>query len=408
MAIALLAAACSSGTPASPSASAATASAATASAAPASAAPASASASVAPASASAPIKVGFFAPETGFAAADGESAFDAAKLAVDDINKAGGINGQQITLVNYDDASDPKQAVTIATKLTTQDGVAAVVSGSYSDQTLAAASIFQRASIPMLAAYAVNPGIPATGKFISQQDFTGAVEGAAAAYAMVTDLKATRVAIVAIQNDFGTSLVSGFTKEATALGATIVATDYNQFGEKDFTPILQRDVTKGATGFFMAQYYSEGQQFIANWNSLGLHLPLVGTEGIDSTTQFFQPVGAAANGLVFTSALNRDSTDPNVQAFLKAFAAAYGHAPDMVAATVYDSFMVLKQAMANGTSPDQIQAGIAATKNFVGVTGTIQSYNGKGEVIKAVDLETIKDGQVHHYGEVTDPAIITP
>lgn len=356
----------------------------------------------------APIKVGFFAPETGFAAADGESALDGAKLAVDDINKAGGVSGRQITLVNYDDASDPKQAVTIATKLTTQDQVTAVVSGSYSDQTLAAAPIFQRASMPMLAAYAVNPGIPATGKFISQQDFTGGVEGAAAAYAMVHDLKATKVAIVAIQNDFGTALVNGFTKEATALGATIVATDYNQFGEKDFTPILQRDVSKGADGFFMAQYYSEGQQYISNWNSLGLHLPLVGTEGIDSTTQFFQPVGAAANGLVFTSALNRDSTDPNVQAFLKAFAAAYGHPPDMVAATVYDAFMVLKQALASGTSPDQIQAGIAATKNFVGVTGTIQSYNGKGEVVKAVDLEIIKDGQVHHYGDVTDPAIITP
>jgi len=355
-----------------------------------------------------PLKIGFFAPESGFAAADGQSAYDAAQLAVKDINSAGGVSGRQFTLVNYDDASDPKQAVTIATKLVTQDNVTAVVSGSYSDQTLAAAPIFERGSMPVLAAYAVNPGIPATGKFIFQQDFTGNVEGAAAAYAMVQDLKATKVAIVAIQNDFGSSLVAGFTKEATALGATIVATDYNQFGEKDFTPILQRDVSKGATGFFMAQYYTEAQQYIANWNSLGLHLPLVGTEGVDSTTQFFQPVGAAANGMVFTTPFNRDSTAPVVVNFITAFTAAYGHAPDMVAATTYDSFMVLKQAMANGTSADQIQAGIAATKNFVGVTGTIQTYNGHGEVIKAVDLEIIKDGQVHHYGEVTDPSIITP
>ncbi len=355
-----------------------------------------------------PIKIGFFAPESGFAAADGQSAYDAAQLAVKDINSAGGVNGSQFTLVNYDDASDPKQAVTIATKLVTQDKVTAVVSGSYSDQTLAAAPIFQRASLPMLAAYAVNPGIPATGKYIFQQDFTGVVEGAAAAYALVKSLGATSVAIVAIQNDFGTALVDGFTKEATSLGATIVATDYNQFGEKDFTPILQRDVSKGATGFFMAQYYSEAQQYIANWNTLGLHLPLVGTEGVDSTTQFFQPVGAAANGMVFTTPFNRDSTVPAVQSFMKAFTAAYGHAPDMVAATTYDSFMVLKQAMANGTSADQIQAGIAGTKNFVGVTGTIQSYNDTGEVIKSVDLEIIKDGEVHHYGEVTDPSIITP
>ena len=382
--------------------------------APASSAPASTSSAPAPASsasaaaAGTPIKIGFFAPESGFAAADGASAYDAAQLAVKDINAAGGINGSQITLVNYDDASDPKQAVTIATKLVTQDNVMAVVSGSYSDQTLAAAPIFQRAGVPMLAAYAVNPGIPATGNFIFQQDFTGVVEGAAGAYALVKDLGATKVAIVAIQNDFGTSLTKGFTKEAQALGATIVATDYNQFGEKDFTPVLQRDVSKGANGFFMAQYYSEAQQYIANWNELGLHLPLMGTEGVDSTTQFFQPVGAAANGLVFTSSLNRDSTAPVVQTFMTEFTAAYGHAPDLVAATVYDSFILLKQAMGKGTSPAQIQAGIAATTNFVGVTGTIENYNGTGEVVKAVDLEVIKDGQVHHYGDVTDPSIITP
>ncbi|MDA8424682.1 MAG: ABC transporter substrate-binding protein, partial [Treponema sp.] len=170
-----------------------------------------------------PIKIGFFAPESGFAAADGQSAYDSAKLAVDDINKAGGIDGRQVQLVNYDDASDAKQAVSIATRLVTQDKVDAVVSGSYSDQTLAAAPIFERAHVPMLAAYAVNPGIPATGKYIFQQDFNGIVEGKAAAVALVKKLGATKIAIVAIKNDFGSSLVQGFTAEAEALGATVVA-----------------------------------------------------------------------------------------------------------------------------------------------------------------------------------------
>jgi branched-chain amino acid transport system substrate-binding protein len=361
-----------------------------------------------PAASAGPIKIGFFAPETGFAAADGESAYDAAKLAVSDINAAGGVGGAQLTLVNYDDASDATQAVSIATKLVTQDAVTAVVSGSYSDQTLAAASIFQRNSVPMLAAYAVNPGIPATGNFIFQQDFNGVVEGAAAADALVKDLGSMKPAIVAIKNDFGSALVEGFTAEAQKLGATVVATDSNDFGEKDFTPILQRDMSMGADGVFMAQYYGEAQQFIANWNSLKLTLPLVGTEGVDSTTQFFEPVGAAANGMVFTTPFNRDSTDRVVVNFVKAFTDKYGHAPDMVAATTYDSFMVLKQAMQKGTSAQQIQAGIAGITNFVGATGTIQSYNSQGEVIKAVDLEIIRDGEVHHYGEVSDPAVITP
>ena len=360
------------------------------------------------ASSSAPIKIGFFAPESGFAAADGQSAYDSAKLAVVDINKAGGINGRQIQLINYDDASDAKQAVSIATRLVTQDKVDAVVSGSYSDQTLAAAPIFQRNGIPMLAAYAVNPGIPATGRFIFQQDFNGVVEGKAAAVALVKDLGVTKIAIVAIKNDFGTALVQGFTAEAAALGATVVATDFNQFGEKDFTPILMRDQAKGATGYFMVEYYSEGQQFLNNWNTLGLSLPIVGTEGVDSTTQFFQPVGAQANGLVFTTPFNRDSMEPVVVDYIKGFTAAYGYAPDMVGATTYDSFLVLKNAMARGTAAGQIRQGIASVKDFVGVTGTIMKYNATGEVVKAVELQIVKDGLPHHYGIVDDPAVITP
>ena len=355
-----------------------------------------------------PIKIGFFAPESGFAAADGASAYDSAQLAVKDLNAAGGVNGRKLQLVNYDDASDPKQAVTIATRLVTQDKVTAVVSGSYSDQTLAVAPIFQRDSIPMLAAYAINPGIPATGDYIYQQDFNGIVEGRAGAVALVNNLGAKKVAIVAIKNDFGSSLVQGFTEAAKALGATIVATDYNQFGEKDFTPILSRDKSKGATGFYMAQYYTEGQQFINDWNTLGFKYPLVGTEGIDSTTQFFQPVGVKANGLVFTTPFNRDSTEAVVKSYVTSFTAAYGHAPDMVGATTYDSFLVLAQAMkAKGTSPSQIKDGIAATTNFVGTTGTIQKYI-KGQVVKAVDLQIIKNGEPHQYATLSDPALITP
>ena len=356
-----------------------------------------------------PLKIGFFAPESGFAAADGASAYDAAKLAVSQINQAGGVAGHQLELVNYDDASAPQQAVTIATRLVTQDKVTAVVSGSYSDQTLAAAPIFQRNSVPLLAAYAINPGIPATGAYIFQQDFNGTVEGRAAAYALIHDLSTKKVAIVAIKNDFGTSLVKGFTQEAKTLGATVVATDYNQFGEKDFTPILTRDKSKGAQGFFMAQYYTEGQQYINDWNTLGFKYPLVGTEGIDSTTQFFEPVGKAADGLVFTTPFNRDSTETVATNFTTTFTAAYGHPPDMVAATTFDSFLVLKQAMTSaGTSAGQIKTGIAAITNFTGATGTIIKYNGHGEVVKAVDLQIIKGGLPHQYGTVSDPTIITP
>lgn len=355
------------------------------------------------------IKVGFYAPESGFAAADGKSAYDAAKLAVKRINADGGIKGRDLDLVNYDDASDPKQAVTIATKLIRQDKVSAVVSGSYSDQTLAAASIFQRSSIPMIAAYAVNPGIPTSGDYIFQQDETGTVQGRAGAIALADKLGAKKIAIVSVKNDFGEALVKGFSEYAKKLGAKIVATDFNQFGEKDFSPILKRDLSRGADGFYMVQYAAEGQQFIRAWNQANIHLPLVGTEGIDSTKQFLEPVGKDADGMVFTTSLNRDSDNPQTQKFVKDYTSSYGYTPDMVAATTYDSFLVLANAMkTSGTDAEQIKGGIADTANFDAVTGKIIKYNKDGQVVKAVQLQQLKDGKVISFGEVSDPAVITP
>ncbi len=90
-----------------------------------------------------PIKIGFNVPLTGFAAADGNSALIGAQLAVEQVNGAGGINGDMLELVVYDDQASPKESAPLAVKLTTQDEVVAGISGSYSGATRAAATIYQ-------------------------------------------------------------------------------------------------------------------------------------------------------------------------------------------------------------------------------------------------------------------------
>ena len=94
-------------------------------------------------SAWAQIKIGFHAPQSGPAAADGKSSTIGAEIARDWINEKGGVLGQKIELVIYDDQNKPDQAVPIANKLIGQDKVVATVSGSYSAPTRAAAAVFQ-------------------------------------------------------------------------------------------------------------------------------------------------------------------------------------------------------------------------------------------------------------------------
>jgi branched-chain amino acid transport system substrate-binding protein len=149
------------------------------------------------------VKIGFHAPQTGFAAADGASALNGAELAVEQANAEGGIDGAQIELVVYDDQAEPKQAVPIATKLIEQDEVKVAVSGSYSAPTRAAAGVFQEAGIPYISAYAVHPDITRAGDYVFRTSFMGEVQGRAGAKLIGEDLDKHRVVLITLNNDFG-------------------------------------------------------------------------------------------------------------------------------------------------------------------------------------------------------------
>lgn len=354
------------------------------------------------------ISIGFFSPQTGAGAPDGQSALAGARLAVAEINDGDGIDGRKVRLVEYDDGSDPKQGATIATKLATQDKVVAAVSGSYSPQTLAAAAIFQRNKLPLVSAYAVNPGIPKTGDHIFQQDFDGVVQGRAGAQVLSDTYKAKKPAIISIDNDFGNALVQGFTERAGTLGMTVVSTDKNQFGEKNFEPVIRRAVDSGADAVYLVQYVGEGKQFLQAWDKLDVKLPLVSTEGIDSAG-FIDSIGSLADDMVFTTNLNRDSTDEATLTFLKNYAAEYDFSADMVAASSHDAVMLLAEAMrSNGTTAADIQKGLAQIKDFTGATGTIKGFTSDGQVVKPVQVQKFQGGKVVSVGVVDDVAIITP
>jgi branched-chain amino acid transport system substrate-binding protein len=355
------------------------------------------------------IKIGFFEPLTGEAAADGESSLNAAKLAVENIDKDGGINGKKVELVNYDDGLDTKQAVTIAQKLTTKDGVVAVVSGSYSGTTRASAKIYNDAKIPMICAYSIHPDITKAGDYIFRQSFVGSVQGKAGAKVAVDLLKAKTISILHVDNDFGTTLTENFKKEAEKLGAKVVSVDSFSFGEKEFTPVLTKIKQLNPDVIYMPAYAAEGSQIVMQARELGMDTQFLGTEGIDSTVQFLGVAKDAAEGVIITTNLNRDSDRQKVHDFIDSFNKAYGHDPDMVAASTYDAFNVLFHVIKeNGANSEGILKGLQELKDFPAVTGIIKGYNDLGEVEKGVQVQKVENGEFHYYNEITDPDIITP
>ncbi|NLJ58637.1 MAG: ABC transporter substrate-binding protein [Tissierellia bacterium] len=353
------------------------------------------------------IRIGFFAPVTGPAAADGLSTTNSAELAVDIINEQGGINGRLVELVKYDDGFDTKQAVNIAQKLITKDDVVAVVSGSYSGPTRVSAPIFQEAGMPMLAGYAVHPEVTGAGDFIFSQSFAGAVQGKAAAKVAVEMLEKKRISIIAVDVDFGKELSESFTEYAEARGAEVVSVDKVAMSDLEFTPIitkLKEEIKPDL--IYMANYYEHSAEIARQVKKMGLDVPLIGTEGADSF-QFLEIAGEDAEGIIITTNMNRDSEDQGTQDFIKNYIERYGIKPDMVGASVYDAFQVLFKVIGDvGTDNEAIKDAIANLTDFETVTGKLIRYASSRNAIKPVQLQIVEDGEFRFYGEIDDEEII--
>ncbi len=360
------------------------------------------------------IPVGFFAPITGPAAADGASAKNAVELGLKEVNDAGGINGKKINLIIYDDRLNPQEAVAVANKLIEKDKVIGVVSGSYSGPTRVTAPIFQKAGIPMVAGYAVHPDVTWDPKekkpndFCFRNGFLGEIEGAAAAEFAIKNLKAKKVSLIFMDNDFGRAISSGFADRAEKLGAKVLTKQMYKFpGEKDFRPYLTRIKEGNPDLIFAAGYYNEAASIVRQAKELGVTSKIMGEEGFDSP-KFLEIAGPAAEGVVIATNLDRDDPRPLVQNFLKNYRKAYNEDADMVGASSYDAFMILVNAIKKaGTDPKAIQKALLETKDYNGLTGKISRFV-QGEVVKPVQIQVVKGGKFHRLGVVDNPEIITP
>ena len=353
------------------------------------------------------VKIGFNVPLTGFAAADGKSALNGAKLAVKQANQAGGINGKMIELVVYDDQASPKQAVPISNKLIEKDKVVAAISGSYSGATRAAAGVFQSAEIPYISAYAVHPEITKAGNYVFRTSFMGEVQGRAGAKLIGATLQRKRVVLITLKNDFGKSLAAGFKEAAGQFNLQIVNEYEYSIKDRQFGPIVAKVKADAPEAIYATGYFFTAGPLVSQLRAAGITVPVIGQEGYDSE-QFIKIAGKASEGTIITTSLDRDSNSSETRSFISEFEAMAGHKVDMVAASGHTAMKVLVEAMkkAGTTSPSAIRNAIAQT-NLVASTGSI-SFNDLGEVQKNVQVQVVRDGDFHYHSEIRDQVLLAP
>ncbi|HSS22156.1 MAG TPA: ABC transporter substrate-binding protein [Pyrinomonadaceae bacterium] len=339
------------------------------------------------------VRIGVFMSLTGDTANFGISSTNGIKMAADEVNAAGGINGKQIELLVQDDRSDASEAATIVTKFVTQDQVHAILGEVASSRSIAAAPIAQNAKIPMLTPSSTNPEVTKKGDFVFRSCFIDPVQGAAIAQFGAKTLNAKRAALmVDRKNDYSTGLEKVINDVFTRLGGQIVITQSYQAGEQDFNAQITSIKGQNPDVIFLPGYYGDVGLFAKQARDKGVTVPILGGDGWDSPS-LYQIGGAALNGCYFSNHYSPDDADPIVQKFVSDYKARYGMVPDALAATAYDAARILFDAIKRSTSLDgtAIRDALAATKEFPGVTGKV-TFNENRDAVKPIVMIKIQEG----------------
>jgi len=350
------------------------------------------------------IKIGFNVPLTGFAAFDGGSALHGAKLAVERANASGGINGQKIELVVYDDQASAKEATPVATKLVEKDQVVGAVSGSYSASTRAAAGIFQNAKVPYVVAYAIDPSVTRTGDYMFRVSSMGEVQGRGGAK-LVSELGKKRVVLVTLKNDFGKTLAAGFKEAAPKFGLDIVNEYEYGLQDRQFGALIAKIKSDNPDILYASGYYFNAGPFISQLRAAGVTTPVIGQEGYDGE-KFIEIAGPAAEGTYITTSLDRDSDVPITKAFLQDFRKTAGYGADMVGASSYSATAILIEGLrkTGGKGGAALRDAIAAGAYDMPIGHLV--FNNLHEVNKDIQVQIVKDKAWHRHSVIHDPELL--
>jgi branched-chain amino acid transport system substrate-binding protein len=346
-------------------------------------------------------RIGFFAPMSGAQASFGMDAVNGAKLAVEEINLAGGVLGHPLKLVIKDTESQPEQTSAVVSELINTEKVAALVGEIATDRSLIAAPVAQASSIPMITPGATNEKVTAAGDYIFRACYTDAFQAAVMAkFARSIDVEKAAILFDA-SNPYGSGLMETFKADFLQHGGTIVAEEFYRAGDTDFAAQLNAIKEKNPDSIFLPSYYTEAALIIRQARQLGIDAPFLGTDGWDSA-EFLKVGGQAVNNCYFASHFSSEHASDKVKVFNDAYYAKFQSAPPPLAALTYDSVWLVADALKRSGSADPaaLRDAIAATRDFPGVTGTIsfdQSRDPKkpGIVIRVQDgkftyLETVE------------------
>ncbi|PIE25052.1 MAG: leucine ABC transporter subunit substrate-binding protein LivK [Neptuniibacter caesariensis] len=330
------------------------------------------------------LKIGLAGPATGPVAQYGDMQKIGVMAAIEDINKAGGINGMQLEGVIYDDACDPKQAVAVANKIV-NDGIQHVVGHLCSSSTEPAADIYDEEGVLMITAASTSPTITEKGfKLIFRTIGLDSLQGSLAAAHILDNVKPQRVAIIHDKQQYGEGLATAVKTKLEGNNLTPVMFEGVTPGDKDFSTLIAKLKKNNIDFVYYGGYHPELGLILRQSKEKGFTSKFMGPEGIVNA-DLAKIAGDAVEGVLATAPKSFDQNPVN-QARVEAIKAKGEDPTGPFVFTAYAAVEVMADAMkATGkTDPFELADHIRANDLDTAI-GKVK-YDAKGDLTDSTFL----------------------
>ncbi|MCR5657287.1 MAG: ABC transporter substrate-binding protein [Butyrivibrio sp.] len=345
-------------------------------------------------------KIGAIGPLTGGAAAYGNAVCNAAELAVEEINAAGGINGYQVEYSKEDDELNAEKSVNAYNTL--KDWGMQVLVGSTTSACSIAVSEYTKEDNM----FQLTPSGSAVDcvKYDNafRVCFSDPNQGIASAQYIDAHSLATKVGIIYDSSDvYSTGIYQKFTEESAGKSYEIVSAEaFTQDNNTDFSVQLQKAKDAGADLVFLPIYYKDASLILTQANTMGYAPTFFGVDGLDGILTVDNFDTALAEGVMLLTPFAADATDDLTVNFVNSYKEKYGEVPNQFAADAYDAVYIIKAAIeSKGVTPDMSVSDICeALKSAMteieasGLTSQKMTWDASGEPNKEPKAVVIKDG----------------
>ncbi|MGH3388490.1 MAG: ABC transporter substrate-binding protein [Actinomadura sp.] len=340
-----------------------------------------------------PIKIALVDAQSGQLSSLGKWEHKGAKLAVDEWNRAGGINGRTIQLDVFDDQGDPTVGTNIARKIASQKYIA-MIGTAESAVTIAMAPTLRQAEIPSISS-GQSPGMVALqSPYLFLNGPTSTTYDETLAQYLVDQKKMRKIALITNNGAYGKGEHDAFLKALSDRSVVPVADEVVTADQKEFSAQLTKIRQKQPEVIFLGAEEVESGLIVKQARDLGIGVPFAGAA--PQGTPVFRDTAGAANveGTIVSSPYLSNDTSDATKAFAAAYKAAYGEEAELHGAKAYDGAQILLTALKNsGVATGRKLAEAIRAVRHQGLMGDF-AFDGTGVGIKATTIGIVRNGAV--------------